>query len=54
MILPDPRPYFAELEDPRRATKNKLHKLNDIFNDRFLCSSKWNRRLDKHGSVCAR
>lgn len=28
--LPDPRPYFAELEDPRRATRNKLHKLDDI------------------------
>jgi hypothetical protein len=28
--LPDPRPYFADLEDPRRETKNKLHKLGDI------------------------
>jgi len=28
--LPDPRPYFAELEDPRRETRNKLHKLGDI------------------------
>ena len=28
--LPDPRPYFAELEDPRRQTKNKLHPLGDI------------------------
>jgi predicted transposase YbfD/YdcC len=29
--LPDPRPYFAELNDPRRETKNKLHKLGDIL-----------------------
>jgi len=29
--LPDPRPYFAELDDPRRETKNKLHKLSDIL-----------------------
>jgi hypothetical protein len=29
-MLPDPRPYFAELTDPRRETKNKLHKLSDI------------------------
>jgi predicted transposase YbfD/YdcC/predicted RNase H-like HicB family nuclease len=28
--LPDPRPYFAALEDPRRKTKNKLHPLGDI------------------------
>lgn len=28
--LPDPRPYFAELSDPRRETQNKLHKLGDI------------------------
>ncbi len=28
--LPDPRPYFADLEDPRRETRNKLHKLGDI------------------------
>jgi len=28
--LPDPRPYFAEIEDPRRETRNKLHKLEDI------------------------
>lgn len=28
--LPDPRPYFAELEDPRRKTQNKLHPLGDI------------------------
>jgi hypothetical protein len=25
--LPDSRPYFAELSDPRRETRNKLHKL---------------------------
>jgi predicted transposase YbfD/YdcC len=29
-MLPDPRPYFAELKDPRRETRNKLHKLEDI------------------------
>lgn len=29
-MLPDPRPYFAELPDPRRDTKNKLHPLNEI------------------------
>lgn len=28
--LPDPRPYFAALEDPRRKTKNKLHPLADM------------------------
>ena len=28
--LPDPRPYFAALEDPRRKTKIKLHPLGDI------------------------
>ena len=30
-MLPDPRPYFAELCDPRRQTRNKLHKLGDIL-----------------------
>jgi hypothetical protein len=30
-MLPDPRPYFAEIIDPRRETKNKLHKLSDIL-----------------------
>ena len=29
-MLPDPRPYFAELSDPRRETRNKLHLLTDI------------------------
>lgn len=29
-MLPDPRPYFAELADPRRETRNKLHPLGDI------------------------
>lgn len=29
-MLPDPRPYFEGLPDPRRETKNKLHLLNDI------------------------
>jgi hypothetical protein len=30
-MLLDPRPYFAEISDPRRKTLNKLHKLSDIF-----------------------
>jgi hypothetical protein len=30
-MLPDPRPYFADLPDPRRETRNKLHKLNDLL-----------------------
>lgn len=30
-MLPDPRPYFANLSDPRRETRNKLHKLSDIL-----------------------
>src|SRR5512143_2670012 len=30
-MLPDPRPYFAELADPQRATKNKLHPLQDML-----------------------
>lgn len=30
-MLPDPRPYFEELPDPRRETKNKLHSLQDII-----------------------
>jgi hypothetical protein len=30
-MLPDPRPYFADLADPRRGTKNKLHPLPDIL-----------------------
>lgn len=29
--LLDPRPYFADLPDPRRETRNKLHKLGDIL-----------------------
>lgn len=29
-MLPNPAPYFSELKDPRRETKNKLHKLGDI------------------------
>jgi hypothetical protein len=34
LMLPqllDPRPYFANLPDPRRETRNKLHKLHDIL-----------------------
>jgi len=30
-MLPDPRPYFADIPDPRRETRNKLHKLSDIL-----------------------
>ena len=30
-LLPDPRPYFADLPDPRRETRNKLHELHDIL-----------------------
>jgi hypothetical protein len=30
-MLPNPQPYFANLPDPRRETKNKLHKLEDIM-----------------------
>jgi predicted transposase YbfD/YdcC len=29
-MLPNPQSYFADLPDPRRETKNKLHKLEDI------------------------
>jgi predicted transposase YbfD/YdcC len=29
-MLPNPMPYFEDLKDPRRETKNKLHKLSDI------------------------
>ena len=29
--LLDPRPYFANLPDPRRETRNKLHPLQDIL-----------------------
>ena len=29
--LLDPRPYLANLPDPRRETRNKLHKLQDIL-----------------------
>ena len=29
--LLDPRPYFVNLPDPRRETRNKLHKLHDIL-----------------------
>jgi predicted transposase YbfD/YdcC len=30
-MFSDPRPYFESLPDPRRDTKNKLHKLNEII-----------------------
>ena len=29
-MLPNPLPFFAELPDPRRETRNKLHKVEDI------------------------
>ena len=29
-MLPNPQPFFANLPDPRRQTRNKLHKLEDI------------------------
>lgn len=29
--LTDPRPYFANLPDSRRETRNKLHPLQDIL-----------------------
>ena len=29
--LLDPRPYFANLPDPRHETRHKLHKLHDIL-----------------------
>ena len=29
--LLDPRPYFADLPDPRHETRNELHKLHDIL-----------------------
>lgn len=29
-MLPNPLPYFESLPDPRRETRNKLHKLQDI------------------------
>ncbi|MDG4555644.1 MAG: hypothetical protein P9E24_15560 [Candidatus Competibacter sp.] len=35
--LLDPRPYFADLPDPRRETRNKLHKPHDIPM-RVLCA----------------
>jgi predicted transposase YbfD/YdcC len=31
MLLPNPQTYLANLPDPRRETKNKLHKLEDIL-----------------------
>jgi predicted transposase YbfD/YdcC len=30
-MLPNPQPFFANLPDPRRETRNKLHKLEDIL-----------------------
>jgi hypothetical protein len=47
-LLPDPRPYFADLPDPRRETRNKLHELHDILMI-VLCAV-----LSGDGSVCRR
>ncbi|WP_164931775.1 ISAs1 family transposase [Dyella sp. M7H15-1] len=30
-MLPNPMPFFSNLADPRRQTRNKLHKLSDIL-----------------------
>ena len=30
-MLPNPQPFFADLPDPRRETRNKLLKLEDIL-----------------------
>ena len=30
-MLPNPMPYFQDLKDPRRETKNKQHQLSDIL-----------------------
>jgi predicted transposase YbfD/YdcC len=30
-MLPNPKPYFDQVPDPRRETKNKLHALSDIL-----------------------
>jgi len=29
-MLPDPHPYFSDLRDLRRETRNKLHQRQDI------------------------
>lgn len=31
MTFPDPRPHFEKIKDPRRSSKLKLHKLEDIL-----------------------
>lgn len=28
-MLPNPKPYFDKVPDPRRETENKLHALSD-------------------------
>jgi hypothetical protein len=30
-MLPNPKPYFDKVPDPRRETENKLHALSDIL-----------------------
>lgn len=30
-MLPNPKPYFDKVPDPRRETENKLHELSDIL-----------------------
>ena len=29
-MLPNPQPFFSDLRDPRRETRNRPHKLEDI------------------------
>lgn len=31
LMLPNPLPYFSDIPDPRRETKNKLHLFNDVL-----------------------
>ncbi|MFZ0256646.1 MAG: transposase family protein, partial [Gammaproteobacteria bacterium] len=53
-LLPDPRPYFAELPDPRRETRNKLHELHDILMIVLCAVLKRGGGLGGDGSVCRR
>ena len=53
-MLSDPKPYFDEIEDPRRETKNKLHALSDILYDRLLRCIERYRRLGRDGELCQR
>ena len=54
--LLDPRPSLADLADPRRETRNKLHPLRDILMI-VLCAVCCAQRcggLGGYGSVCGR